>query len=87
MPFVERDGGGDIISAFTFPLVGRAEEHVDETDPELVQFRTRRTRRNIPNSVEAHIQADETLRRLVSVLADEVGKTPRQIIDAIKAKP
>ena len=83
MAFVQRDAGGSIQAAFRWRLPGIAEEEIEEGAPELVAFKSPR-----PESerLEGRIQGDPVLRRLVAVLADETGKTTREILDAMKAK-
>ena len=86
MPWVARDTGGVVRGLLRWRSEGLAEELLAEDDPEVIAFRQRRQPKTEAERVEDLVQNDPVLRRLVSVLADETGKTTREILDAMKAK-
>ena len=85
MPFVRRDGGGSIEATFAAIQPGRAEEWLAEDSVEVVTFVNRASR--LPAArIERVLLGDDKWRALIAVLADQFAMTPRQIIDAMKAK-
>lgn len=85
MPFVKRDGNGDIHGINGRPQPGVPEEFLPEDDPEVQAWRNRHDRSD-SGKTETTLNGDVVMRGLVAFLADQFSMTPRAVVDAIKAK-
>lgn len=86
MPYVKRDKKGKITGLFRWPVAGVSEkkqERLPDDHPEVVAHKASRSG---ADAVEKILQNDRVLRPLLAALTDELGKKPRELIEAIKAK-
>ena len=86
MPYVQRNQSAEISGLFRWPVPGIAEkdqEFLADNHPEVVNYKAPLLE---VDRVETTLKDDPLFRRLIAVLADEFGKTPRQIMDAMRAK-
>ncbi len=86
MPFVERIDGGAINGLFARPQDGFPEEWIDESHPDVVAFRGRRTRDPDADSVEEQILSSPALRALIRRQATSEGKTEREVMTEIRSE-
>lgn len=83
--YVTRDGSNDINGLFRWPVPELdTQEQLPDDHPEVVAFLEPEPE---VERVERRIMSDPVLRRLVGVMADDSGRTVRQVLDAIRTKP
>ena len=81
MAYVKRNAKNEIVGFARWPTSGFIE--IDDQDPEILAFLQPK-----PESerVVERASDDPLIRRLIAVIADEVGKTPQELIQAMRAK-
>ena len=86
MIYVQRNRSGNINGLFRWPVVGISEEDQERLpydNPEVVAYKRPLSE---ADRAEATLQRDPVFRRLIAVLADKFGMTPRELLDAIRTK-
>lgn len=81
MAFVKRKGGS-IVTAYANRIIGKAEEWLDESDPEMVAFRNRPLDGN--EQINGFL-SNEVMRAFMKLYAADTGRTLVELRDAIKA--
>ena len=84
MAWVERDGEGKIVAAYSSSVAGKAEEQLRKDDPELVAFQTDPPAPPLADRVEQLIARDPVLSAIVRSQAKVEGISEREKLDAIR---